>query len=122
MESEKGLETLLMYQKKYGKRQSDNWDRWILRKRTINFACTISLNIEAMEFSKLEEALYFRCDQPEYKPFFRFYESAIEDAVINKDRFVGTLDERLLKMCLSIEKSKTHRYFLDDSTAAQKKR
>lgn len=104
---------LLNYQLKYGERGSDSWPSWILRKRTINIAALVISSIADIEFTDLESALYFRCEDKRSITFIRAYESQIELAAINPDKFVKKLDVFLFKTCKYIEENNLFQDFYD---------
>lgn len=107
------IDILLNYQRKYGKRGSDSWSSWILRKRTINIAAMVISSIADIGFTDLESALYFRCEDKRSITFIRAYESQIELAVINPDKFVKELDFFLYKTCKYIEENNLFQDFYD---------
>lgn len=107
------IDILLNYQLKYGERGSDSWPSWILRKRTINIAALVISSIADIEFTDLESALYFRCEDKRSITFIRAYESQIELAAINPDKFVKKLDVFLFKTCKYIEENNLFQDFYD---------
>lgn len=112
----------MKYQNKYGKRGSESWERWVLRKRTINIAYMVVSCVAGNDFSDFELALYFRCDEPKVKYFLRAYEGQMEDAVINPEKFVANLDSFYLTTCLYIEKNHLFREFFDFSELLEQQR
>lgn len=107
------IDILLNYQQKYGERGNDSWPSWILRKRTINIAAVVISSITDLEFTDLESALYFRCEDKRSITFIRAYESQIELAAINPDMFVKELDMFLFKTCKYIEENNLFQDFYD---------
>ena len=52
--TKKTIETLIYYQKKLGKRGSESWNDWIIRKRTINTAVQIITSVAGTRFDEFE--------------------------------------------------------------------
>ena len=107
------IDILLNYQRKYGERGSDSWSSWILRKRTINIAALVISSIVGIAFTDLESALYFRCEDKRSITFIRAYESQIELAAINPDKFTKELELFLYKTCKYIEENNLFQDFYD---------
>lgn len=107
------IDILLNYQQKYGKRGNDSWSSWVLRKRTINIAALVISSITDIEFTDLESALYFHCEDKRSMTFIRAYESQIELAAINPDKFVKELDMFFFKLCKYIEENDLFQDFYD---------
>lgn len=105
------LDLLLHYQKKYGKRGAESWERWILRKRTINLAVMVITSVEDYDFADFELALYFRCDDEQARFFMRIYESQMEEAMLQPERFIKNLDMFYMETCKYIEKEQLYRGF-----------
>ncbi len=97
--TKEAAELLMNYQKKYGKRGSESWNDWIIKKRTINTAVQIITSVSGMKFEEFELCLYFRCDDEKMRMFLRKYEGQMEEAVLNPDNFVKQLDSFYRKTC-----------------------
>lgn len=107
------VDILLHYQRKYGRRGTESWNDWVLKKRAIATAVRIISSVEGLEFSEYEQYLYFRCDDPRFKKFIRAYESQMEEAILYPDDFVKNLDVFYRKTCYSIEKGHMFRDYFD---------
>lgn len=105
------LNLLLHYQNKHGKKGSESWEKWLLRKRTINLAVMVITNIAGLDFADFELALYFRCDNKQARHFIRTYESQMEEAMLQPENFVENLDAFYLDTCKYIEKYLLYRDF-----------
>lgn len=113
MNKKNQMETLLEYQKKYGQRGSDSLEAWVLRRRTINTAVMVVFSMAGIDFSDLEHALYFRCDDDRTRMFIRAYEGQMEEAALHPAEFIRNLDAFYLKTCLYIEENHLFRGFFD---------
>lgn len=106
------METLLLYQKKYGKRHEETWGDWILKKRSINSAAYIISEISGFSFDIYEQALYFPCTDGQ-RYFQRIYERQMEDALLCPENFVKNLDAFYRDTCLYIEKHTLEKNFFN---------
>lgn len=107
------LNLLLHYQNKYGKRGPESWEKWLLRKRTINLAVMVTTSVAGLDFADFELALYFRCDHKQVRYFIRAYESQMEEAMLQPENFIKNLDAFYLNTCRYIEENQLYRYFYD---------
>ncbi len=105
------LDLVLHYQKKYGKRGAESWERWLLRKRTINLAVMVITSVEDYDFADFEFALYFRCDDEQARFFMRIYENQMEEAMLQPECFIKNLDMFYMETCKYIEKEQLYRGF-----------
>ena len=96
------IETLIHYQKKLGKRGSESWSDWIIRKRTINTAVQVITSVAGARFDEYELCLYFRCDDERMKMFLRKYEMQMEEAILRPEMFAERLDSFYRKTCVFI--------------------
>lgn len=106
------LKLLIKYQKRYGQKGSESKNNWILKKRTINVAVMIIMNIQGFAFEELESAMYFSCSSRFHK-FIRRYESQLEEAYLFPDHFTEGLDAFFRKTCFEIEENGQFRDFFD---------
>lgn len=111
--TKKTIETLIYYQKKLGKRGSESWNDWIIRKRTINTAVQIITSVAGTRFDEFELCLYFRCDDERMRIFLRRYEMQMEEAILHPEKFVEQLDFFYQKTCALIEENHLYRDFFD---------
>lgn len=111
--TKKTIEALLHYQKKFGKRGSESWNDWIIRKRTINTAVQIIASVVGVGFDEFELCLYFKCDDERIRKFLRKYEMQMEEAVLYPKKFVEQLDSFYRKTCIFIEENHLYQDFFD---------
>lgn len=107
------IETLIHYQKKLGKRGSESWSDWIIRKRTINTAVQVITSVAGARFDEYELCLYFRCDDDRMKMFLRKYEMQMEEAILHPEMFAERLDSFYRKTCVFIEENHLYQDFFD---------
>lgn len=112
-DTKKTIETLLYYQKKFGKRGSESWKDWIIRKRTINTAVQVITSVAGNRFDEFELCLYFRCDDERIRLFLRKYEMQMEEAILYPEKFVEQLDSFYRKTWIFIEENHLYQDFFD---------
>lgn len=103
----------LKHQRRYGQRGNECWNTWLLRKRTINIACTITACIRDTDFVEFEMALHIRATDEKVKKFISSYEFQMEEAYLKEESFVANLHQFFLKMATYIEQHKLFRDFYD---------
>lgn len=63
----------------------------LLQRRTMNTAVVTVSTLQNIPFSELSSSLYFFCSDIESKAFSRLYESQVELAGANPDKFIKGL-------------------------------
>lgn len=83
----------------------------ILMRRTMNTACSIIGSIEGIPFSKLSYTVYFFCKDMPTQEFAQLYESQIELAGANPERFVKQLHKFYNDISAKIKKENLYSTF-----------
>lgn len=109
-------------QRKYGQKGNDPKSMWLLRKRSVNMACSIIQSFSDYEFSEFEAALFFYSNDPKVTYFLRAYEGQLELALIHPEIFTRDLDAFYRKMCFYIEENHLYRDFFDFCAILEQKR
>lgn len=82
-----------------------------MMRRTLNTACSIIGSIEGIPFSKISYAVYFFCKDMPTQEFARLYESQIELAGANPERFVKQLHKFYNDISAKIKKENLYSTF-----------
>lgn len=85
----------------------------ILQKRTLNSALAILRNIQDIPFDRLSMSLYFFTQDVKMGQFTRAYESQIELAAVNPDRFVMGLHKFYTDLANKIRKENLYTEFFE---------
>ena len=85
----------------------------IIQRRTLSTAVEILDTIENLPFEKLSMSLYFYCQDVGMAQFTRAYESQIELAGANPDKFVFGLNEFYTRMASKIRKEDLYDLFFE---------
>lgn len=107
------VQRLIKLQRRYGQQGNDSRSHWLLRRRTINTACSIIDSISNYDFVDFELALYFYSNDAKVSYFMRAFEGQLEEAVMHPESFVKNLDSFYWKMCFYIEENHLYRDFYD---------
>lgn len=85
----------------------------LLQKRTMNTVCAVLMQLADIPFSDLSYSLYFFCADIEMREFARLYESQIELAGADPDKFARGLHKFYNEISAKIKKNNMYADFFD---------
>lgn len=114
MAYENVLSEISELEKKY-KRKYENLPlvRQIIYRRTFGIVMNILSNIQGIPFEKFSMNLYFYCKDLQMKQFTRSYESQLELAAIDSEKFLFSLYGFYNSMALRIKKENLYKDFFE---------
>lgn len=92
----------------------------LLQRRTMNTAVVTVSTLQNIPFSELSSSLYFFCSDIESKAFSRLYESQVELAGANPDKFIKGLHSFFNATAHKIKKESEYTLFFDFLMAASR--
>lgn len=85
----------------------------LLQRRTMNTVCAVLMMLQGVQFSELSYSLYFFCADVEIRDFARLYESQIELAGADPDKFAKGLHKFYNEASARIKKNHLYADFFD---------
>lgn len=92
----------------------------ILQRRTMNTAIVTVSTLQNIPFTELSSSLYFFCSDIDSKEFSRLYESQVELAGANPDKFIKGLHSFFNSMAKRIKNESEYALFFDFLMAASR--
>lgn len=92
----------------------------ILQRRTMNTAIVTVSTLQNIPFAELSSSLYFFCSDIDSKEFSRLYESQVELAGANPDKFIKGLHSFFNTMAKKIKNESEYAMFFDFLMAASR--
>lgn len=92
----------------------------ILQRRTMNTAIVTVSTLQNIPFTELSSSLYFFCSDIDSKEFSRLYESQVELAGANPDKFIKGLHSFFNSMAKRIKNASEYALFFDFLMAASR--
>ena len=112
--NEKNIERFVRWQRKLDKKiQSQPQPVQILQRRSLSTAEIVIEGIEDLPFEKLSMNLYFYCQDAQMNQFTRRYESMVELASIDPEKFAFSLHKFYNELSVKIKKEDLYDEFFE---------
>lgn len=102
-----------IYLEEASRKKGEDFDEWVLRRRTISTGISITTGIPTMDFADFELGLYLSCKDPDILEFVKEYEKQMEEAMLKPDSFIKGLHSFFKRMADNIKEKKLYADFVD---------